>query len=367
MTHIIRQQYLHVDLNGSESDGLVLQNRLSDLCHHWLMPALERALDRCALPDGHLYIDRLDIDAGTLSLERLEHDLADVVAQAIEKLIPRQSPSIQLVPTGSLAVGDYKTTQQAIHEAFVYFLKTGSLPWSFRLPAGQTLEQVLLDSWQESTPSTVDLHSINETIRLTLVAPNARKRLISQFSAAFLKIVFSRLLVPGQTIGIDRILEILHSFTSKSEAIIYLKKQLWETVFSYVAAEKSISEEAVIRETCRSLPMSLRQDDALIELVERHWPGLTTFPLAEETPEKHSNVAKSRVEPSSAGLPTDIPQNEVTETSSVTRLDTKEGSTLTMLVWSCCILFCRSFLTPLVLLMPKRYYSRTVPYAFFIL
>lgn len=312
MTHIIRQQHLHVDLNGSESDGRALQSRLSDLYHHWLMPALERALDRCAPPDAHLYIDRLEIDAGTLSLDRLEHDLADVVAQAIEKLIPTQPPSVQLVPTANLIVGEYRTTQQAIQEAFLYFLKTGSLPWSFHLPADQTLEQAVLNSWQESTPVNVDFRSINEPIRFALASPNARKRLVLQFSSAFLKRIVSRLFAPGKSIDIDQILEILHRFAIKSEAVTYLERQLWETVFGYVAAEKPISEEAVIRQTWRNLPMSIRKNEELAKSLERHWPGLTTFPLADETSEKHSNVAKSPV------------KLDTTRLSPETRLDTKE-------------------------------------------
>ena len=72
MTHIIRQQYLHVELNGTEPDGMALQNRLSDLCQQWLTPAIERVLDRWAPSDGHLTIERLEIDAGTLTLERFE-------------------------------------------------------------------------------------------------------------------------------------------------------------------------------------------------------------------------------------------------------------------------------------------------------
>ena len=46
--HIVRLQRLDVTLNGSEFDGFALQNRLSLLCNDWLLPALDRALERCA-------------------------------------------------------------------------------------------------------------------------------------------------------------------------------------------------------------------------------------------------------------------------------------------------------------------------------
>ena len=93
MSHMIRQQYVHVEVNGTESDGLALQRRLADLCHHWLTPAIEQALERCAPPDGYLYIERLEIDVGTLTLGHLEHDLPELVALALEKAIREQAPA----------------------------------------------------------------------------------------------------------------------------------------------------------------------------------------------------------------------------------------------------------------------------------
>ncbi|MCI5209213.1 MAG: hypothetical protein D3910_10560 [Candidatus Electrothrix sp. ATG2] len=154
MLHHIRQQYLHVELNGSESDGMALQRQLPGLCRDWLMPALERTLDRYAPEQGSLYIERLEIDAGATSLERLEHDLAESVAQALEKALQEQ------IPADTTAVAEYgsgrvqhKTTRHSVAEAFVFFLETGQLPWSFRLPEYRSLEQVVLETWQETEQS----------------------------------------------------------------------------------------------------------------------------------------------------------------------------------------------------------------------
>ncbi|MCI5120483.1 MAG: hypothetical protein D3908_04665, partial [Candidatus Electrothrix sp. AUS4] len=101
MHHTIRQQYLHVELNGSESDGMALQRRLPGLCRDWLLPALERTLDQYAPEQGSLYIERLEIDAGAMSLERLEHDLAESVAQALKKALQEQ------IPSDAVAVGEH--------------------------------------------------------------------------------------------------------------------------------------------------------------------------------------------------------------------------------------------------------------------
>src|SRR5262245_40425528 len=93
MVHIIRQQYLHVEVKGTESVGVALQLRLPDFCQHRLTPAIEKALDRCTPANGYLYIERLEIDVGTLELERLEHDIAEFITPALEKVIMDQIPS----------------------------------------------------------------------------------------------------------------------------------------------------------------------------------------------------------------------------------------------------------------------------------
>ncbi|MDD1608842.1 MAG: hypothetical protein LUQ18_10190, partial [Methylococcaceae bacterium] len=90
-THIIREQHLHVEVNnGTESDAQVLQNKLSGWCHDGLLPALEKVFNHF-VASGTWSIDRLDIDAGVLTLENLEHDLVAVVALAVEKKLREQT------------------------------------------------------------------------------------------------------------------------------------------------------------------------------------------------------------------------------------------------------------------------------------
>jgi hypothetical protein len=123
LLHVILQQHLHVELNGSESDGLALQRRLPGLCRDWLLPALERTLDRFAPPEGSLYIERLEIDAGVMSLDRLEHDLADAAAQALEKALREQLAADEMTAAADRSgKARRKTVQQSVSEACVLFL-----------------------------------------------------------------------------------------------------------------------------------------------------------------------------------------------------------------------------------------------------
>lgn len=198
MNHIIQKQYLHVELNGTESDGLALQRSLPELLRHSLMPVIEQVLERFSPQKGHLFIERLEIDAGTLTLEQLDYKLVEFVAQALEKSLrghtsPGELPAMAI--SGNIR---HKTGQQSVNEALLYFLKYGSLPWSFRLPDGATLEQIILDSWQEAAKSGAVLRSIDTAILHTLASATTRKRLTYQFSPVFIETLLARLSSEGK-------------------------------------------------------------------------------------------------------------------------------------------------------------------------
>ena len=91
-THIIRRQFLEVVVQGTESEGFALQDRLMRLCQERLNPALEGVLDRWTSADEHWTIDRLDIDAGSFDREGLERGLVEAVTRAIEQNLRERAP-----------------------------------------------------------------------------------------------------------------------------------------------------------------------------------------------------------------------------------------------------------------------------------
>ena len=84
MTHFIRQQFLHVNLQGSEPEGFALQQRLPELYYTKLLPAIEKALDQCAIPGKLLVINKLEIDIGNVDLSKMDQELP---AEIAEKLV----------------------------------------------------------------------------------------------------------------------------------------------------------------------------------------------------------------------------------------------------------------------------------------
>jgi hypothetical protein len=182
--HVVRRQTLDIRASGTQADGLALQHRLPALCRNELGPALEQALDRLAPLDRHVRIERLEVDAGALRAAELDQHFAAAVAQAVERRLREW-----LAATGDADASDASdpaqpaSDAQHIVEALVEFLRTGLLPWHFHLPRGQSLEQrvdaqLLADV--EAPPGW----------RLALVdvlrARESRRRLVGQFSAAFL-------------------------------------------------------------------------------------------------------------------------------------------------------------------------------------
>lgn len=269
--HTIRQQYLHVEVNGTESDALALQNRLSGLCQDWLMPALDRAFDHCVPADENWFIERLEIDAGTLSLDRLEQDLADIVAKAVEKTIQEQITISVDEPVTDTRNVQRKTSHQSIDEAFIYFLQTGRLPWAFRLPKGESLESALLGAWNQSGQHTF---YFEDAVRGALASVIARKRLLRQFSAHFLQTLLARLSSESSK-AILAVLPTLHSVDAPTADVKLFTRQLWETTFALIATGKPITGKQLVYECWRTLPMPLANPAKLANLLERHWLGST--------------------------------------------------------------------------------------------
>lgn len=274
MPHIIRRQYIYVEVDGTEAEGLALQRRLPDLCQQALTPAIDRALERCAPSDGHVYVERLEIDAGTLTLERLERDLPESVARVLEQALREQLPQGGWSPTSVYGNVRYMTRQHSVHEAFLYFLTTGTLPWSFRLPAGKSLEQVILSCWQEASKASVSLPSTLDEIRRLLDSPIVRERLIRQCSLVFLETFLSRLSSEAAAI-IAGVLEVLRDSEVSLAGLKDFEQRLWEGMFSNIATGRVPSPTALIGEAWRSLPVKGTQQAGLGRVLEHHWPGAT--------------------------------------------------------------------------------------------
>jgi len=304
MTHVIRQQYLHARVDGTESDALALQRNLSALCRNWLAPAIERALDRVAPPVGNLCIERLEIDVGTVQLDRLERDLPESVAQGLEKALREQIPPEASWPGAGTGNIRHKTRQRCVADAFSHFLTTGCLPWSFRLPKGSTLEQLLLGCGRERA----SLAAVTDA----LACASARDRLVRQFSPAFLENLLSLLSPEAGKIMAGLLRTLTDSGLAASERKS-LERHLWQTVFAQLAAGRVPTARHLAGAVRDALPAAAKGYAPLRSALERHLPGAGgkaaatgDAPLAPNaTASAPENLPSSRQPP---GAPADHPE-----------------------------------------------------------
>ncbi|MRR34418.1 hypothetical protein EG829_06915 [bacterium] len=193
MTHMIRQEYLHVEVHGTEAEALALQRTLPGLCRNWLTPAIDRALERSTPPVGLLRIEKVELDLGTVQLERLEHDLAQAVERGLEKWLHEHPPLAESAPSPVSGAMRRDAAPDPAMDALVHFLRNGTLPWWFRLPGGSSLEQVILRYWQEANSSELAGDPGHDPLLRALADASAGKRLARQFSPDFLQALLVRL------------------------------------------------------------------------------------------------------------------------------------------------------------------------------
>jgi contractile injection system tape measure protein len=265
--HIIRRQVWQLEVFGTEADGFALQRSMPDLCHG-LAPALEPVLDRTVSAGEHMTIDRLEIDAGTLSLEHLERDLIGAVTEALEKRL--REYGLTVGSTVSSSPIQRRTEAQTVQEAFLHFLKTGSLPWWFHLPADKTLEDIVQASWQARITAELPEHfsrGVIEALGFAFVG----KRLVQQFSPAFLEILLASLSEEA-AVALSDVLAKLRAREFAAPSLRRVSDRLWQAAFALVAAGRRPTASALVIEFWSALPEAERQDLALLDWMIAHWP-----------------------------------------------------------------------------------------------
>ncbi len=246
-TFRIQRLGLDVEFNGPEAAGLAFQSRLSEWCSAWLAGALEQALKNYA-PDQELHwaLDRLDLQIDDLiAPDQLEEKLPALLQSALESAL-REARAPHPAPGNAVVIGknqiaapanpgsQMKTAAQNTWDAFCHFLRTGWLPWSFRLPGGHSLETAVRAVWQERG----ERAALTEALRKTLQARESRQRLVRQFSQAWVEEI-AAILAPGQTVTIRQIIRLLHRESNAVPALRPAENRLWEIALAQGAGGRS--------------------------------------------------------------------------------------------------------------------------------
>jgi hypothetical protein len=307
--HIIRREVIDLVVIGTEAEGFELQRKLAELCRHWLTPALAETLTRAFAGDEHLSFDRLEVDAGSFTIETFAHDFVGAAAAAVEKQIHEHllrgdavpartrrdgaatahdlSPEIW-PPADEMDGGDIRwlTGAQSARRAFLYFLATGALPWWLRLPAGRTLEDAVTAPFGETGRSGEDVAAALADL---IASPAARLRLVRQFSPTFLELLLHRL-SPSAAEIVRTVLAEMARQSVTPDTRQRLSERLWDAAFVLPALQLPVTLRRLVQEWVRSAAADARGPEwrAVAQVVQA-WPDTADIAV---TPAHHDRAAR---------------------------------------------------------------------------
>lgn len=301
----IRRQVLQVDLRGTEAEGHALHRRLSGVCTEVVSPAIESALAEVDPGDSHLFLDQLSIDLSLNSLDGFEAELAAAMRRGIAEHFRRHP----LRPAGASGAdidgGDVRqqTPTETVEGALVAFLRTGRLPWSFRVPPGRTLEQLVLDAWAvvggRHDPSPAALRRLQDV----LGAPQYRERLVLQFTPGFVMRVL-RSLSPAGAAGVEQVEAALSAAGLPMSAGRTFTRRVQEVALGAAAAGRGLPPADLAGLAWTAIGPHGRADHALRAALEKVWPDSTRTPeppdrapVAEPSVARQGRAAEDTAEP----------------------------------------------------------------------
>jgi hypothetical protein len=291
MTHHIRQQFLEVAYTGSAEDGMALQGRLPKLSHEHLLPAIEKAFDRAFPADRLIVIDRLEIDAGTIALDRLDKDLPETLLRELAIIIHQKGYDTSLSEAAEQPDSEViKTIPEHLADVFIHFLKTGTLFWSFKLPDGKTLEDELMAvvrDWENGPKA----RALAQNILQVLSRTNAVKRLSNEFSVNFKKQLL-HFLSSEMAVAVDEIHKSRFKKGIEPDIEMPFTNHLYEIAFTYLAKTKTPSASGFESEFIGKPG----KEPSLEEVISKRQNETDGLPQQQPSTEKPETISQSEIE-----------------------------------------------------------------------
>ena len=257
--HVIRRECIDLAVEGGESEGFALHERVAALCEGALAAALDEAFARAAPGDEHWRFERIEIDAGCFTAESFERDFVAAVAAAVEEQVRVRKAQVVAQPAIAAGEGDTQWSgAQSIHEAWLYFLATGALPWWCHLPEGRTLESMVSAAWDAAevadTPRgespgqgrAVGSLPLRPALLRVLASPVARLRLARQFSREFLERLLGRL-APEALVVLRDIVQAIRRTVAAAIPADAIPEQAWVAVFACIATQRTITPKELLQ------------------------------------------------------------------------------------------------------------------------
>ena len=302
---IVRRHVVDVAVTGTDADGIAMQRHLSHSVESVVSRALENAVGALDLDDDHLVVERLEVSLTGVPMAQFDEVLADAVRRQTETFLRLHTPTVAALsssPTGSAVAPVVRRTDTAsVTDAFIMFLRTGRLPWSFRLPGGADLESVIVAAWDvdASAGSPLAPRPAGWEASAVLADPIARTRLVMQFSSPFVAMVTSWL-EPAVAVAAERAIadvvdDAEHGAAGKladaGDTVVTLDVAMlaWGRAVRLAALEVGASGggssvELLAERAWHLLEPSVRATSGFRQLVAGRWPTAARGVVAAPTP-----------------------------------------------------------------------------------
>jgi hypothetical protein len=154
------------------------------------------------------------------------------------------------------------TRAQSVQQALLHFLRTGMLPWWFRLASGERLEDAVTVAWSADDPPDTGRGGWPEIISLLAASPTARVRLSRQFSAMMLDRLLRRL-SPAMADAVASVVAIT-AHQTLPEMARQLQERLWQAAFLLAAQGRPATGDDLHHEWARlAVPDGGAAEDAV--------------------------------------------------------------------------------------------------------
>jgi hypothetical protein len=174
MNHLIKRQIISLTL-ATERGAFQLQHRISQLHQAEILLVLQRVLDEMSSEGEVIYIDRLEIDLGSLPLKQI---MEAGWVQLLEEGIRRQLHEMLDAREGGEGIVR-RTERSGVFDQWLFSMERGYLPWN----AGRTDE----DWYLKVLEAIATDHHIAERLRSELARDTiVLQRVVQQHSALFL-------------------------------------------------------------------------------------------------------------------------------------------------------------------------------------
>lgn len=223
--HLIKRQVIEIQVQ-KRADADAIQATISRIYRQQLVPLIDQLCSAVSGPTVRHRIDRLEVDVGVIAADCLATELVTKVGEALRQALTAQIEAQASARTPSQP----PPADHAQVELFIYFVRTGNLPWWADGRQPQLLA-TCLDELLQQAPSTLP------PVLSTLVRnPRQRRRLILHVADAHL-IALLGLLTPAYQSALAADLPIwLGLLTASTVAAGHgptaLRRLFWDALFT---------------------------------------------------------------------------------------------------------------------------------------